>query len=162
MPCLTCLPHAVSHHCPGVTSVIPHPPGCRSNLGCSAGQSGTAMGLTGWLATREASRLHDRPLLAPYSPLERKTGHFLGRSLTRRRNPLLQRYDAPQPSCRRHPNSACGRPNAPQWHPAEAIFHCYCHRGKIINPESANQTTTFSAAALHTLIRFPLDPWVRG
>jgi len=39
---------------------------------------------------------------------------------------LLQRYDAPQPSCRRHQNSACGRPNAPQWHPAEAILCRHC------------------------------------
>ena len=44
------------------------------------------------------------------------------RSSHARRDPLLQRYDAPQPSCRRHPNSTCGRPNAQQWHSAEAIY----------------------------------------
>ena len=38
-------------------------------------------------------------------------------------HPLLttQRCSA---ACQRHPNSACGRPNAPQWHPAEAILCC--------------------------------------
>jgi len=38
---------------------------------------------------------------------------------------------APQPSCRRHPNSTCGCHNAPQWHPAEAIFQRYRRREKI-------------------------------
>ena len=39
--------------------------------------------------------------------------------------PAATTLRARQPSCRRHPNSACGRPNAPQWHPAEAILCCH-------------------------------------
>ena len=132
------------------------PPGCCSNIGLNSGSIWDCYGADRLTRNEGSKSIARPPSVSPIVDLERKTGlsltagHFFGRLQAAssahhaRRNPLLQRYDARQPSCRRHPNSACGRPNAPQWHPAEAIFHCYCHRGKIINPESANQTTTFS------------------
>ena len=49
---------------------------------------------------------------------------------------------APRPSCRCHPNSTCGCPNAPQWHPAEAIFHRY--RRRLKNPCQSQPTCTFN------------------
>ena len=60
---------------------------------------------------------------------------------------------APQPSCRLHPNSMCGRPSAPQWHPAEAIFHCCCHRLKksCQSQQRARWTTTQRSNTAATL-----------